>query len=85
MQVQPPGFLLHQLPYTDEVRSVAPEEVRLPPAVLPQVPRARAQKVSIAAAGALVDALSDDSVTCGTFKSPHAAFGNDVLRAQVSA
>lgn len=83
LQVQPPGFILHPLPYTDEVRSVAPCTVRLPPAVLPQVPRARAGKVATGAAGALIEALSDDGVRRGTFRSPHAAFGNDVLRAQV--
>ena len=82
-QWQPPGFSIHPLPYTDEVRLVAAHRVMPSPAVVPDIPRLRAQPQSVRAAGALIDSMVDDKVTRGTFTSAAGAFGAAVLRAQV--
>lgn len=83
VQVQPPGFMLHMLPYTDEVRFVAGTCPALPPAVVPKVRPARAGAAAVAAAGALVDALTDPRASRYQFDGPKERYREATLRGQV--
>eukprot|EP00892_Ulva_mutabilis_P011363 jgi/Ulvmu1/859/UM100_0010.1 len=83
-QVQPPGFALHMLPYTDEVRLVSASCPALPPAVVPKLPRIpRASPFAVNAAGALVDALTDPHASRYQFDGPKQLYREATIRAQV--
>lgn len=83
VQVQPPGFALHLLPYTDEVRLVSSTCPSLPPAVLPKVNVCRASESAVHAAGAFVDALTDRSASRFQFSGPKELYRDATIRAQV--
>jgi Ku70/Ku80 beta-barrel domain len=91
VQVQPGGFAVHTLPYTDELRIVSPGCPSIAAACLPALapceelpkPYEPPRPFAVNAACALVDALSDDAVTRFQFENPEAAFAAAVLRAQV--
>lgn len=81
MQVQPSGLAIVHLPYCDEVRNVTRD-----PKVLADVGKAaRAPPAAVAAAAALVDAMSDDTVTRFTFRNTEAEFAASVMRAKITS
>jgi hypothetical protein len=71
------------MPYTDEVRFISASRPCMPPSMLPAVPRTRASSEAIAAAAALVVALSDRTIDRGTFRGVEASFANAALKTQV--
>lgn len=80
MQVQPLGLAILPLPFADEVREVTQD----PKVLGDAAPAQRAPPAAVAAAGALVDAMTDPSVTRSTFRNPEAEFAAAVLRTQVT-
>jgi hypothetical protein len=83
VQVQPPGFEMRLLPYTDELKFVSASCQQVPPGMLPGLHQVRAGPEAVAAAGALVDALTDSQANIRMFGSPEELFAGQVLRAQV--
>lgn len=83
VQIQPPGFALYLLPYTDEVRLVSGTCPALPPAVVPQVTPARAGPAAVEAAGALIDALTDPRASRFQFDGPKERYREATLRGQI--
>lgn len=94
VQVQPGGFAMHVLPYTDEVRIVAPSCPCIPAVCQPALdppsdppslpaPSRRPPEAAVAAAAAMIDAMTDPDMTRFQFESPEVSFATAVLRSQV--
>ena len=79
VQVTPPGFVMHTIPYADESRDVAIE-----PKVLSEIAApVTADSAAVKAAGDLIDAMTDTSVTRYAFSNTETDFSTLVLRAQI--